>query len=343
VNKLIRAAAIAALVAAGSASFADTILFKNGDKISGEILDMQDGKIRIKSAVAGEILVDTVDVATFSTDGLIDLQLVDGTTIKQRVEAANEGNVAIAGEAGAQEVPLASLRMINPRTEWKGSVVAGAMFNRGNTDTDAANVWFDITRRAPMDRYFLGGQYNWGRQEDEDGDKLTTIENWTVVGKYDHFFNEKLYGYASLRADHDRIAELQYRLIPSVGLGYQWAEGPEWNFFTEAGLAYVYEKYEDPEVPVPDFDDDDSNMSLRLAYHYDRKINDKVSVFHNLEFFPSIQDLSEFFLVTDLGVRAMLTQRFFIEGKIELRHDSEPAEDALKTDQRYVIGLGWTF
>lgn len=341
-----RAAALAAIAVACSAppaALADSIVFKNGDKISGKIVDMQDGKIRIKSAVAGEIMVDTVDVATFSTDDLIDLQLTDGTIVKQKIDPVGDGRVAIAGAAGQQEVSIGSLKSINPRTEWKGSVVAGALFTRGNTDTDSANVSFDITRRSERDRYFFGGQYNWGREEDPEGDKFTSVENWTLNGKYDYFFNDKTYGFASLRVDHDRIAALEYRLVPALGLGYQWEEGPIWNFWTEAGLAYVYEKYEEPSPPVPDFDDDSSNFSLRLAYHYDRKLNERVSMFHNVEYYPSLEDLNDFLFITDLGFRATVMSDMFAEFKVEWRHDSEPAEGFRNNDLRYVLGLGWAF
>lgn len=342
-RKLLYAAAVAAIFAPAGLARADSIVFKNGDKISGKILDMQDGKIRIKSAVAGEIVVDTVDVATFSTDDLIDLQLTDGSVVKQKVDPVGDGRVAIAGTAGQQEVSIGSLKSINPRTAWRGSVVAGALFTRGNTDTDSANLSFDITRRSERDRYFLGGQYNWGRQEDEDGDKFTSVENWTLQGKYDYFFNDKLYGFAAMRYDHDRIAALEYRLVPSAGLGYQWEEGPVWNFWTEAGLAYVYEKYEEPSPPQPDFDDDSSAFSLRLAYHYDRKLNDKISMFHNLDYYPSLQDINDFFFITDLGFRATLYADMFAEFKVEWRHNAEPADGSMNNDLRYVVGLGWAF
>jgi Protein of unknown function, DUF481 len=41
------------------------------------------------------------------------------------------------------------------------------------------------------------------------------------------------------------VADLEYRFSPSVGVGYQWFEGPTFNLSTEVGLAYVYEKFKD--------------------------------------------------------------------------------------------------
>jgi len=335
---------LATALALPASVWADTIVFRNGDRLSGTITEMSGGKIKIKSAVAGEVVVDSVDVATFSTDGLIDLQLVDGTIVKQKVDAVGDGKIAFVGPSGQQELPLGSLKGINPRTDWHGSIRAGAQLVRGNTDTDDAYIAFDINRRDPNDRYTAGGAFNWARQRAAgEDDKVTTTENWTVFGKWDHFYTEKLYGFASIRVDHDRIADLEYRIAPALGLGYQWHESPVWNFWTEAGIAYVYEKYEDPEPADPNFDDDKGNVSARLAYHYDRKLNDKVFIFHNLEFFPSLEDAGDFFFVTDIGLRTALTSRMFAELKAEWRHDSEPAADALHNDMRYIVSLGWTF
>ena len=48
-----------------------------------------------------------------------------------------------------------------------------------------------------------------------------------------------------MKVEHDRIARLDYRVTPGVGVGYQWVEKPEINFYTEAGISYVYENYID--------------------------------------------------------------------------------------------------
>lgn len=344
VKKLITLAASLAAVSFGALASADTIVFKNGDRLTGTVLEMTDGKIKFKPAAIGaEVLIDSVDISTFSTDGLIDLQLADGTIVKQKVDAAGDGRVSFTGAAGAQEVGLTDLKSINPRTGWKGNIRGGFIINRGNTDNESFNAGFDLWRRSEQDRYKFGGQYSLTNSEDSEGDKSATTDNWTVFGQYDYFFNEKLYGYGRVQVDHDRIAELQYRITPGVGLGYQWHEDAVWNFNTEGGVAYVYEKYEEPDDATPDFDDDDAYLALRLAYHYDRKLNDKVLLFHNLEYLPGLDDLGNFQINTDIGLRTALTANMFSEFKFELRHDSQPAEGSKDNDLRYIFAIGWQF
>lgn len=317
---------------------ADEVVFKNGDKLTGKIVSAEDGKLKIKSTVAGTVEVDLADVKTFSSDEPIALKLKDGTIIRQAVGAAEKpGEVAVKpGAVAAQNVPIDSIKTINQKESWTGSIVAGGLITRGNSDTEAFNLSADATRRTDIDRLNLNAQYLFGRQEDPTtGDKSTSTDNWRLGAKYDYFINEKLYAFGSFGVEKDRIANLDIRLTPAVGIGYQWIERKDFNFFTEAGLAYVYEDYEGEEAS--------ENISLKLAYHVDKKLRDGVAVFHNLTFYPSIEDISDYYLLTDAGIRADLTDSFFTEFKVELKYDATPASGSSRSDLRYILGVGWNF
>ncbi len=334
----IKSLAVCAAAFVAAPVLADEVVFKNGDKLTGKIVSAEDGKLKIKSAVAGTVEVDLVDVKTFASDEPIALKLKDGTIIRQPVAAAEKaGEVAVKpGAVAAQNVPIDSIKTINQKESWTGSLVAGGLITRGNSDTEAFNFSADATRRTDIDRLNLNGQYLFGRQEDPTtGEKSTSTDNWRLGAKYDYFINEKLYAFGSFAIEKDRIANLDIRLTPAVGLGYQWIERKDFNFFTEAGLAYVYEDYEGEEAS--------ENISLKLAYHVDKKLREGVSVFHNLTFYPSIEDISDYYLLTDAGIRADLTDSFFTEFKVELKYDATPATGSSRSDLRYILGVGWNF
>jgi len=319
--------------------FGGEVVFKNGDKLTGKVTALDGGKLTIESAVAGTITVDMANVSTFSTDEPVEIHLNDGTVLKQAVTTSpTEGSIATTqGSIDAQDVAIADIAKINPPpVKWTGSIQAGALITRGNSKTDNVSVGFDAMRRAEKDRITASGLYLYGRQEDPNtGDDSTTTDNWYLTGKYDYFLTEKLYWFSALRVERDRIAALDIRITPSTGLGYQWIESDDMNFNTEAGLAWVYEDFENAES--------NDYFAARAAYHFDKKINDKVDFIHNLEFIPSLEDISEFNLNTDAGLRVALTEKMFSEFKIEWRYDSEPAPGADKNDLRYIVGIGWQF
>jgi putative salt-induced outer membrane protein YdiY len=319
---------------------ADEILFNNGDRLTGKILSAEGGKLKIKTDVAGEVTVDIKGVKTFTADEPVTLHLKDGNVLKDKVAPATTQNAvqtAGSGAVAAQDVELTLVEKINPPpVRWTGSLVAGAIISSGNTESQAYNVSFDAVRRADDDRITVGAGYFFGQQTDPDtGLESTTTDNWFVQGKYDYFFSKRWYGYANARVERDRIAALDLRFTPGVGIGYQWVERADFNFNTEAGLTWVYEDYETGES--------DSHFAARFAYHVDKRLNDKVRLFHNLEFLPSVEDVEDFNVNTDAGVRATLTDNMFGEAKLEWKYDSTPAPGAEKNDLRWVLGVGWTF
>jgi putative salt-induced outer membrane protein YdiY len=348
-DTLARAARAAAMaVAAAAASLVPTIargdivVFKNGDRLTGTIGSYEGGpkgKLTIKTKVAGDVKVDLADVETFSTDGPIDVKLADGSVVHQKITAGKPGEIDLAGGGNLQPqaLPLAKVAKINPPpVHWTGSIAAGGQLLRGNTDSEAFNAEAKFLRRSDIDRITLDGQYFYARQRDTTtGNKSTTTDNWNADGKYDYFFTPKFYGYGDVKVAKDRIAFLDLRFAPGAGVGYQWVERDDFNFNTEGGVGWFYERYTN--------DGTRESGSLRLAYHVDYKINEKVKIFHDLEYFPKFDSVSDFFLTTDAGVRVTLTKNFFTEFKAQLDHNNRPAPGKQKDDTRYLKNLGWTF
>lgn len=329
----------AALVAATCtvAVSADEIQFKNGDRLSGTIVSAEGGVLVIDTAVAGKITVKLDDVATFSADQPITLQLDDGTRLNQPVAIGEAGSVQLQeGAVQAQPIPLTSITRINPSENWTGSLVVGGMLERGNSRTESLNVSVNAVRRTEDDRITLDAAYRFGRQRDpETGDDQTTTDNWFVGAKYDYFLDDQWYVYAGSRFERDRIADLDLRMTPGAGIGYQWIETARTSFSTEAGLAWLYEDYAGA--------DSTDSLALRLAYELTHQVNDKIELFHGVEYFPSLENFSDYLILADAGIRADLMANMFGELKLEVKHDSTPAPGNSRTDLKYVLGVGWRF
>lgn len=323
-----------------TAAFGDEVLFKSGDRLTGTVDSVAGGKMAFTSKVAGKLTLDMADIKTFSTDAPIEIALADGTVLSQKVAASDEGYVSAmaGGAAQPQSIALANVAKVNPeKVKWTGVVSAGATFVRGNTKSDTAALAAEASRRSEVDRISLGAGYYTAKQTDNStGDSSTTADNWFLKGQYDYFFSEKFYGYGNLKYEKDRIANLDMRVTPGVGAGYQWIEKADLNFSTEAGLAYVYEEYTEPSETR-------EYMAGRLAYHFDKSFNDHVKAFHNLEYIPSFERVDTFLVNTDVGLRAAMTARLSLEAKAQMAYNSQPSEGRDKKDLRYILGVGWSF
>jgi putative salt-induced outer membrane protein YdiY len=245
-------------------------------------------------------------------------------------------NLARGGMLQQQAIPLSSIKKINPPpVKWTGNVVVGGILARGNTQTENLNAATHLMRRGDQDRITFDAQYLYGREKITGDGNHETQNNWYIEGKYDYFFNPRFYAYANARVERDVIADISLRLTPGVGVGYQWVEKPNFAFNTEAGAAWLYRSYS--------HDGRVDSASARLVYHLTAKFNDKVSAFHNFEYFPGLDRMSNYFFDTDAGIRATLTEQMFAEFKVEERYDSQPAPGRGRNDTRYIVGVGWNF
>ena len=322
---------------------ADEVIFTNGDRLTGTIKSIDGGKLKIDTKVAGVVSVDMKDVQTFSTDTPVQMRLKDKTVLRQPVAAqgapATQPTTGPAQVAvGERTVPVSDIKRVQAKQAWTGSVLVNGNLARGNTHSEDLGIAADATLGRDDefhdDRFSLTAAYNYGRQT-VGGVTTTSADNWYGQAKYDKFFTEKWYGYGVIRYDHDRLAFLNYRLAPGVGVGYQWVESADHNFSTEAGVSYVYEDYSN--------DGNDDRVALRLAYHYDRKLNESVGIFHNLEWLPGFMDPSDYNLNTDIGIRAKMTDKLFSEFKVVYQRDNTPAPGAQKNDVRFLLGVGYSF
>lgn len=331
---------LAVWVLLASPGHGDEVFFRNGDRLTGKIKSAADGKMLIGTVVAGDVTIDMKQVKTFMTDEAIEMHLVDGTVVKQAfVPAEEEGKVRTVGggAAGPQTVAVTAVSKVNPPpVRWEGSLTVGAMVSRGNTETENVNARGEAIRRGKEDRITVGGGYLYGREKVKGtGERNTTADNWFAMGKYDRFLSKKLYAYGIERVERDSIAELDLRSTTSAGVGYQWWEGAKSNFLTEAGPSWLYEDYSNG--------GGGDHFAVRLAYRYDRKLNDKVKFIHSTEYLPSVQDFGDYNLSSEAGIRVDLTGQFFVEMKVEWRRDATPAPGTEEDDFRYLAGVGWKF
>jgi uncharacterized protein DUF481 len=321
-------------------AWGDEVLFLNGDRLSGKIVKAASGKLTIKTEGAGEVTVDMSKVKTFSTDAPVQVGIKEQPPVSADVGAGPDRHVQTAPAPGAppQPVAIADISAINPTlSAWTGSFSLNGLLTTGNSETEQLGFRGALSKRWPHDRLTFGAEYSYGRQEDPStGEKSTTIDYAMALAKYDHFLTRKFYVYVGTKAERDKVAQLEVRVAPGAGVGYQWFERPTLNFYNELGLVWVYENYKN--TGSSEF------FGPRLAYAVDWTPIQPLKLFHKLEYIPSFEDLGgDYLLNIDAGARLTMWKGLFAELRYEFRYDATPASGRHRTDQRYILGAGWAF
>ncbi len=330
---------LVALLSTSVLAAPDEVVLKNGEKLIGTVKSAAGGTLVFASESLGTVKVPFDKIVTFTSDAPVALHLVDGTVTSARIEAGSEGTVALVAD-GAPPRPLsiADIEKANPPSvKWTGSVTAGLVVTRGNSDTQSANVDAAAERRGEVDRIRAGAGYVEARQKNDVTKEMdTTARIYRANGQYDYFFSDTFYAYANARGERDAIAEVDLRFIGGVGAGQQWVEGDDFNLSTEEGISYFAEKFRNM-TPSKE------SAASRFAYRVDGKPFDAVKLFHDTEWIHGLEESGDDLVTTQGGFRSSVTGSLFFEAKVQVNWDNTPAAGAERTDVRYILGLGWSF
>lgn len=323
---------------------ADEVFLRNGDRVSGTVVRLTDGKLVIASDAAGELTVDVAHIQTIATTEPVTVHLEDGTVFNRRLVAGQPGQFQIEADETlrAQTFLLTDLASINPpprpEPKWTGSISVGATATSGNTSTMAANASINVVRRSDKDRITVGFNYAKGRQEDPGtGEKITTEDWWRGLARYDYFLSEKWYLFGNGRYEKDAIALLDRRVVVGGGGGYQWIESPRTNLSVRLGAASIFEKYDDVD------NTSSSELAMQVGYDFDRQLTDTIKLIHDLNYYPTFDDFGDYYLTTSADLQARLTQNMFASFKTIFNYDATPAVGRGNTDVKYMLSVGMTF
>ncbi|MHC4212747.1 MAG: DUF481 domain-containing protein [Planctomycetota bacterium] len=326
-----------------TSAHADQVLLKNGDRLTGTIEKMVEGKLTLKSDLAGTVEIDFTNIQTISSDKPIKVHLNDGTILNQKLVESDPNSFAVAPSdtIKTQKFKMAAVTSINPPPKpdpkWTGDFSAAYTLTTGNTQNETVSASMNLRKRTKNDRTHIGGDYARSRQQDPTTKVDETIEDWwRLTGKYDYFFRPKVFAFFDGRYEKDAVAELDRRVILGAGGGYQWIETKKTNFATRAGIASLYEKFDNQTQS-------NSEISAQLGYDFDRQLAKTVKFIHDLTWYPSVRDFSDYFMTSTSELRADITESIFTNFKIIFNYDATPAIGKGDTDVKYIVGVGGKF
>lgn len=331
---------------------ADEIILKNGDKISGTVLNKSGKMLEIKTPYADKVTIQWDAIQTLKSDKPMTVILKDKQELTGNAQASADGTMIVQsnGVYNTQPIPLENVTEINKKY-FSGQINVGGGLSDGNTTRQAYHGDADVTLRGRDDKVNFGGQYNYADNEDAvTGKNTLNARNWQLFGTYGHFFTDKWYGYANGLFTNDRMQDIQLRSAFGVGAGYEFFRSDDLNLSFEAGPSYVSTNFYDyPRNCVGALGsstcpklDDDSGIAARWAVNYDQFIfNRTVQIFHK---HYGLFD-SNVFIASRTGFHVPVWNgiQFTNEVQVDYYNGYKPEQNKENVDMRYLftVGYGW--
>jgi putative salt-induced outer membrane protein YdiY len=241
---------------------------------------------------------------------------------------------------GTMDIPMSDISSLNPLIQpsviYIGNLTGGYSQTTGNSHLRNASLLGELVARSELLRLTMNVRYVYG---DDSGSIITRNARATI--KLDFFITKRFFWFTSAYFENDRFQDLKLRTALASGPGYQWIDredlsgiGKDMTLYTEAGLAYFNEDF--------NVAGDKSSVRARISVKWNWPFfEDRFTLYHLSELFPSIQNTSDVFLTMDNGIRLKIWQGFISSFQITTRYNSRPAPGTGDTDNLYLITLGY--
>jgi putative salt-induced outer membrane protein YdiY len=212
---------------------------------------------------------------------------------------------------------------------WESSVSVGLSLTKGNSDTLLTTAAFKTSKKTQENEYMFGMDGSYG-----ENDSVKNNETLHGVGQYNHLFSDRFYGYFNLEGLHDGIADLQYRITLGPGVGYYFLKETNTTLAGELGPGMITQRLGGV---------DTTYATLRLAEHFEHKLNDSARVWERVEFLPQVNKLRNFLVNAEVGAEASLTKTFSLRVTLQDNFINQPAPGRKSNDVRLISGLVYKF
>jgi putative salt-induced outer membrane protein YdiY len=228
---------------------------------------------------------------------------------------------ANAGEAPAVTPP--------PPPKWNSSAAAGLTLTSGNSDTMLATANIGTEKKWDKNEVAFGVDGAYGEQDDEKN-----VETLHGFGQYNRLFTERFFGLFRADALHDAIADVEYRVTLSPGVGYYFIKNKTTFLRGEVGPGVVFEKAGG---------ETDTYMTLRLAERFEHQLSKTARIWQSAEILPDVSDWENYIVNAEIGIDVAINTRWSLRAYLQDTYDNKPADGRKHNDLKLVVGTAYKF
>ena len=333
-------------ISVASAGVLGQIDLKDGSRLFGEIIEMTEGKLKVKAAFSegDPIVIHWSEVVGLTSEEPLTLVLDDGITLNGSPTMDESGVVHVQTTLLNRPLPVkvGSVIAVNPPIKksvvYTGNINFGGSINSGNTKLKNASLLGELIARSDRLRLTLLGRWIYGENQG-----AVIARNAYGMIKLDFFITKRWYAYSSAIFEQDTFQDLQLRTSINAGPGYQIIDKGDFSspYFREMllsgelGLGFFNEDFK--------IAADQSYITGRWAIDLLWPVLPTITLFHQHQGYPSLEDTSNFYVTSQQGIRLTIWENFISSLQMNWRYDNTPSPGNKKSDFLYLLTLGYAF
>ena len=339
------------VVAAGllsSTAWADQVVMKNGDRVTGTIIK-QDGKtITVKTDNFGIVTAPWDKVASLQSDQPVNVVLKDGKTLVGTV-ASSEGKVEIATKDTKVDVSPGEVTAIRNADEqkayerllspgllqlWSGGGSLGWAGTEGNAQTLTFTTAFNAARVTNTDKISL--YFNVIKASALiNGQNASTAQAVRGGIGYNRNVNPRLFVNVFNDYEYDKFQSLDLRFVIGGGFGFHAIKNKRSILDLLGGADYNHSSFSTPLTR--------SAAEAFWGDEYALKLTGASSLTQSFRMFNNLSDTGAYRVNFDLGLATKIKKWLSWNLALSDRYLSNPVPGRKPNDWLYTTGLGVTF
>jgi putative salt-induced outer membrane protein YdiY len=328
----------------GSATlFADQVVLKNGDTLTGSVIQKDGAKLTLKSELLGEVSIPWAAVKSLRSDGELVVVLPGGESVKGKI-STNGDNLEVA----AKSAPLAGISAIRDGAEqkkweklqhpglgelWAGEFDLGLALARGNARAETLTNDFSAARVTRHDKIQLHFHEIYGTAL-ANGVSSTIASAVRGGWAYSRDITPRLFATTLNEYEHDRFQSLDLRAVFGGGLGWNAFKKEKGTLSFQAGGDYEHESFTTLKRGSAEV-----NLGDDLLW----KISGSTSVTQAFRLYPNLSDTGQYRMNFDIAGVTAIKKWLGWHLTFSDRFVSDPLAGRLRNDVMLSTGLRVSF
>jgi hypothetical protein len=344
-------AALSLLALAAPCLHADTVVLKNGDRLTGAAVKLDGGKLTFKTAYADPIAIAWDQVTSLTTNQPLVLPTPKGNLTITAIERSDAGLVVTTPSGPSTLDPAVVTVLRNPADQlayeaslhpnwgraWTGAANVSLALARGNSDTATFGAGFTAVRATRTDKTSL---YANTLYSENSNATPSTSANATGGGlRYDHNVNPKLFAFGTADFYADALQDLELRSTLGGGFGWHASKTAKQTFDVLGGVVWTHENYS---ANSSGPNTTNSFPALDFGEVYSRKFGAASLLTEQAYIYPDLSSLSQYQFTFNSAYSTKLGKMFNWVTTFSDNYTSFPPPGTLDNDLVLTTGLGIT-